>query len=141
MANNTRRKLSPRHHLFVDEYLVSRNATKAALAAGCKPETAKSAGTRMLAHPLVKEKIEREVKLVSKRAAVDAQWVIDQLMAVAGQEDVAQSTKVRALELLAKHLGMLEDRLTVKTDGLSSEQRAERVVMLLERARSRVGGD
>jgi hypothetical protein len=62
-------------------------------------------------------------------------------MAVAGQEDVAQSTKVRALELLAKHLGMLEERLTVKTDGLTPEQRTERVVMLLERARSRVGGE
>jgi len=141
MADETKKRLSPRHHLFVDEYLVSRNATKAALAAGCRPETASSAGSKMLAHPLVKEKIERETKRASKRSGVDAQWVIDQLMAVAGQEDVAQSTKVRALELLAKHLGMLEDRLTVKTDGLSSEQRAERVVMLLERARSRVGGE
>lgn len=141
MADATKKRLSPRHHLFVDEYLVSRNATKAALAAGCKPETASQAGVRMLAHPLVKEKIEREVKAISRRKRVDAEWVIEQLMAVAGQEDVAQSTKVRALELLAKHLGMLEDRVTVKTDGLSSEQRAERVVMLLERARSRTGGD
>jgi hypothetical protein len=36
---------------------------------------------------------------------------------------------------------MLEERLTVKTDGLTPEQRTERVVMLLERARSRVGGE
>jgi hypothetical protein len=62
-------------------------------------------------------------------------------MAVAGQEDVAQSTKVRALELLAKHLGMLEERVTLKTDSLTAEQRTERVVMLLERARSRVGSE
>jgi phage terminase small subunit len=141
MAQNRKTQLSPRHHLFVNEYLVSRNATKAALAAGCKPETANSAGSKMLAHPLVKEKIERETKVAARRSGVDAQWVIDQLMAVAGQEDVAQSTKVRALELLAKHLGMLEERISVKTDGLTAEQRTERVVMLLERARSRVGGD
>jgi len=141
MAREPKKVLSPRHHLFVDEYLVSRNATKAAIAAGCTPETAKARGPRMLAHPAVKEKIERETKAASRRAAVDAQWVIEQLMAVAGQEDVAQSTKVRALELLAKHLGMLEERVTVKTDGLTPEQRTERVVMLLERARSRVGGD
>ena len=141
MAEHGKHRLSPRHHLFIDEYLVTRNATKAALAAGCKPETASQAGVRMLAHPLVKEKIDREVKVISNRKRVDAEWVIDQLMQVAGQEDVAQSTKVRALELLAKHLGMLEERISVKTDGLTAEQRTERVVMLLERARSRVGGE
>ena len=71
------------------------------------------------------------------RSSVDPEFVIDQLKRVAEQDDVAQSTKVRALELLAKHLGMLEDRISLKTDGLSSEQRAERVAILLERVRSR----
>jgi hypothetical protein len=60
-----------------------------------------------------------------------------ELKRVAEQEDVAQSTKVRALELIAKHLGMLEDRISLKTDGLSGEQRAERVAILLERVRGR----
>jgi hypothetical protein len=32
---------------------------------------------------------------------------------------------------------MLEDRISLKTDGLSSEQRAERVAILLERVRGR----
>jgi len=72
-----------------------------------------------------------------KRASVDSEFVLSELRKVAEQEDVAQSTKVRALELLAKHLGMLEDRITLKTDGLSSEQRAERVAILLERVKSR----
>ena len=141
MANKDKDGLTVRQHQFIGEYLVTRNATKAALAAGYSPKTAHVAGNKLLSQPLVRQKIDERTRVLSKKTGVDAQWVIDQLMAVAGQEDVAQSTKVRALELLAKHLGMLEDRLTVKTDGLSSEQRAERVVMLLERARSRVGGD
>ena len=141
MANKDKDGLTVRQHQFVGEYLVTRNATKAALAAGYSAKTAGAIGHRILSTPLVKQKIDERTQDLKRKTGVNAEWVIDQLMAVAGQEDVAQSTKVRALELLAKHLGMLEDRLTVKTDGLSSEQRAERVVMLLERARSRVGGD
>jgi phage terminase small subunit len=141
MAQKDKDGLTIRQHQFVSEYLVSRNGTKAALAAGYSEKRASTAGAQLLANPVVRQKIDEKTKVVAKRAGVDAQWVIDQLMAVAGQEDVAQSTKVRALELLAKHLGMLEERLTVKTDGLTPEQRTERVVMLLERARSRVGGE
>lgn len=36
-----------------------------------------------------------------------------------------------------KHLGMLTENIHLKTDGLSSEQRAERVAVLLERVRTR----
>ena len=141
MANKDKDGLTIRQHQFVSEYLISRNAKAAAIAAGYSPKAAHVTGSTLLANPKVREKIDAGSRQIAQKKRVDAEWVIDQLMAVAGQEDVAQSTKVRALELLAKHLGMLEDRLTVKTDGLSSEQRAERVVMLLERARSRVGGD
>jgi len=81
----------------------------------------------------IKELTERN----SESAGVDASFVLRELKRVAEQEDVAQSTKVRALELIAKHLGMLEDRLTVKTDSLSPEQRAERVAILIERASKR----
>jgi phage terminase small subunit len=141
MAKHDKEGLTVRQHQFIGEYLVTRNATKAALAAGYSEKRAHTVGSQLLAHPLVRQKIDEKTRAVSKRAGVDAQWVIDQLMQVAGQEDVAQSTKVRALELLAKHLGMLEERISVKTDGLTAEQRTERVVMLLERARSRVGGE
>jgi hypothetical protein len=81
--------------------------------------------------------VDGSTRKAAERAQVTAEFVIEELMNVASQEDVAQSTKVRALELLAKHLGMLEDRISLKTDGLSSEQRAERVAVLLERVRSR----
>lgn len=141
MANKDKDGLTVRQHQFISEYLVCRNAKQAALAAGYSAKTAGAIGHSILSNPLVKAKIDERTQDLKRKSGVDAEWVIGQLMAVAGQEDVAQSTKVRALELLAKHLGMLEDRVTVKTDGLSSEQRAERVVMLLERARSRVGGD
>ena len=139
MAGGSKNAIEVRRDLFAAEYLRTRDATQSAIAAGYAPKSASVRGNLLLKHPDVRQKIAAGTEKIKRRSGVDAQWVIDQLMAVAGQEDVAQSTKVRALELLAKHLGMLEDRLTVKTDGLSSEQRAERVVMLLERARTRIG--
>lgn len=130
-------KLTFRQEAFVEEYLRDRNATRAAIAAGYSQDSATGMGAANLRHPLVAQKIREKMGVVVGRAEVDASFVIRELKKVAEQDDVAQSTKVRALELLAKHLGMLEDRISLKTDGLSSEQRAERVAILLERVRSR----
>jgi len=141
MAQKDKDGRTIRLHQFVKEYIVSRNASQAAIAAGYSAKTAGAIGNQILKRPEVRQKIDAATQDLKRKTGLSAEWVVDQLMAVAGQEDVAQSTKVRALELLAKHLGMLEERLTVKTDGLTAEQRTERVVMLLERARSRVGSE
>lgn len=129
--------LTVRQELFCAEYLKDRNGAAAALRAGYPATSAKSAAERNLRHPEIAQKVRAATDLVVKRATVDPEFVVGELRKVAEQEDVAQSTKVRALELLAKHLGMLEDRISIKTDGLSSEQRAERVAILLERVKSR----
>ena len=137
MAKTPEDRLTIRQELFLTEYLKDRNATQAAIRAGYKPENADITASRNLRHPVIAAKIRENTALAVKRSSVDPEFVLDQLKRVAEQDDVAQSTKVRALELLAKHLGMLEDRISLKTDGLSSEQRAERVAILLERVRGR----
>lgn len=88
-------------------------------------------------HPLVLAKIRELEGDQIDRSEVSTQFVLRELKRVAEQEDVAQSTKVRALELIAKHLGMLEERIHLKTDALTPEQRAERVAILIERASRR----
>jgi len=137
MAKNNPDKLTFRQQCFVDEYLKDFNASQAAIRAGFSVKAASQAGNRLLSHPVVVAKIQEKRGVATTRAEVDASFVLRELKRVAEQEDVAQSTKVRALELIAKHLGMLEDRLTVKTDSLSPEQRAERVAILIERASKR----
>ena len=129
--------LNERQKVFAAEYLKDRNATQAAIRAGYAPGAARSRGAELIRHPGVVALVDGSTRKAAERAQVTAEFVIEELMNVASQEDVAQSTKVRALELLAKHLGMLEDKISLKTDGLSSEQRAERVAVLLERVRSR----
>lgn len=130
-------KLTIRQDVFVTEYLKDFNATQAAIRSGFAANSAAKTGARMLSHPVVVAKIKEKRDIASTRAEVDPAFVLRELKRVAEQEDVAQSTKVRALELIAKHLGMLEERLTVKTDSLSPEQRAERVAILIERASRR----
>jgi hypothetical protein len=129
--------LNDRQHLFAIEYLKDRDGGAAAIRAGYAKPSAGVMAKNLLAKPEVRAIVDAETDKIKSRAGVTAEFVIQELMNVASQEDVAQSTKVRALELLAKHLGMLEDRISLKTDGLSSEQRAERVAILLERVRSR----
>jgi len=131
------RALTAKQETFLAEYLKDRNGTQAALRAGYSPKVAHQVATNNLKHPVIASKIRELSARARESAAVTPEFVLRELKNVAEQEDVAQSTKVRALELLAKHLGMLEDRLTIKTDGLSSEQRAERVAILLERVASR----
>lgn len=132
-------KLTFRQQQFAIEYLKDRDATNAARRAGYAETSAGNVGMANLNNPVIVAKI-RELSGMSdpKSAKADQDFVITELRKVAEQEDVAQSTKVRALELLAKINGMLEERVTLKTDGLSGEQRAERVAILLERARSRL---
>ena len=132
-----RGELTHKQSAFLEEYLKDRDGRAAAIRAGYSPKAADSVAHNNLAHPVVASKL-REISARSAlRSEVDAAFVLRELKRVAEQEDVAQSTKVRALELIAKHLGMLEDRISLKTDGLSSEQRAERVAILLERVRQR----
>lgn len=130
-------KLTAKQEQFVTEFLRDRNATQAAIRSGYSKPGATSAGQQNLRNPLVMSKIKELTEEKSAMSGVDPEFVLRELRRVAEQEDVAQSTKVRALELIAKHLGMLEDRLTVKTDSLSAEQRAERVAILIERASRR----
>lgn len=54
------KRLSERHKKFVAAYLVSLNATKAAIAAGYSENGASVAGTRLLANARVQEAIERK---------------------------------------------------------------------------------
>jgi phage terminase small subunit len=137
MAKDQPQALTKRQAKFVNEYLKDKNAVQAAIRAGYSPRSARHAALYNLKQPHVTEMLGIKSTVATESAEVDAAFVLRELKRVAEQEDVAQSTKVRALELIAKHLGMLEDRLSIKTDGLSAEQRAERVAVLIERASRR----
>lgn len=77
------KKLTPRQRIFVERYLVNKNATKAALEAGYSKNTAAKIGSENLHKPEIKAAIDAEMAELTKRNALDADWVLQRLKAIA----------------------------------------------------------
>lgn len=132
-------KLPPKRERFAAEYLVDLNATQAALRAGYSKRTAYAQGCRLLKDA---EVLARITELQAARAAkveLDAEYVLRHLRQVAEQPDLKASAKVRAIELLGKHLGMFTDRTEVSVVALTPEERARRVAALIAKGNERGG--
>lgn len=130
-------KLTGKQRLFVTEYLKDRSIKQAAVRAGYSEKSSGVVGNKVLQHPEAKAIVNIHESRLRSKSGITAEWLLEQLKAVAEQDDVSSGTKVRAIELAMKHLGMLSENINLKTDGLNPEQRAERVAVLLERVRSR----
>lgn len=86
-------KLTAKQQLFVDEYLKDRNATAAYKRAGYKAKpgpSSENAASRLLGNVGVAAAIAAASKTLSEQAQLEAKWVIERLMAIAGL-DVSQA--------------------------------------------------
>lgn len=102
-------KLTGKQKRFCEEYLIDLNATQAAVRAGYKPKTARSQGQRLLTNVDIQRCVTELMQQRSERVGVTADDVIRELRAVAMSEaEIKGSDKVRALELLGRHLGLFE---------------------------------
>ena len=98
-----------KHQVFAKEFLVDRNATKAAERAGYSVRTAKQQGSRLLTYVDVQEEIARLETELQKVDWVNREFVI------AGLRDLAlnaktESNRVRSYELLGKYLRMFVEQ-------------------------------
>lgn len=106
--------LTPKQAAFVQEYLIDLNATQAATRAGYSTKTAYSIGDELLRKPEIRQAIEAATAERQGRTQVDQDMVIEELAAVAFadvDEPVKMGEKLKALELLGKHVGMFTDRI------------------------------
>lgn len=110
-------ELTARQERFVSEYLVSLNATEAAQKAGYNPKTARSQASRLLTFVNIQEAIAAGQKERAQRLELTQDWVVGQLREAAldRSEGTSHAARVRALELLGKHLGMWPARLAVES--------------------------
>lgn len=129
--------LNERQRRFVTEYIVCADATKAALAAGYSGSTAAKTGNGLLRNPLIAAEIEKFHKRAAVKAQVKADDVINELAKVAFDPEISQ-VKVRALELLGKHLQLFVEKVELKVDALTPEERAARAAALIATARNRL---
>ncbi len=171
--------LTAKQQRFVDEYMVDRNATQAAIRAGYSEATAQEQSSRLLSNVMVAKAVADATKAQSQRTLINADRVLEEIAALAfwdpaslveimvevapGEyrfegitepkhiqllpEEVRRAIvgwswdrnenftlkladKSRALDMLARHLSLYNDKVQVNMlDGL-----AER----LDRARARI---
>lgn len=113
------RGLTPRQAAFVREYLVDLNATQAAIRAGYAEASAGQQGEQLLKKLEIKAAVDEALAARAAKLEVTAEMVLAGLLKEATRETgpVSQGAKVRAWELLGKHLGMMTDRSKVEVTG------------------------
>ena len=71
--------MTPKQKLFIKEYLVDLNATRAAISAGYSANGASVAGVRMLANAKVKAEIEKALAKVCEKLEITVEKVLGEL--------------------------------------------------------------
>lgn len=101
-------KLTEKQKRFGEEYLIDLNATQAAARAGYKnPEI----GRQLITKNNVLNYINELRKEQSQRTGINADTVLKELEKIAlADTDISGKEKIKALELLGKHLGMFSER-------------------------------
>lgn len=122
--------MTPKQQKFCDEYLISGNATDAAIKAGYSPKTAKQTGSENLSKPDLKQYIDAELEKLHSAKIADAQEVLEYLTSIMRGEhteqvlklvgdgiqsvtdiDVAAKERIKAAELIGKRYALFSDKM------------------------------
>lgn len=110
--------MTDKQKMFCHEYMVDRNATQAAIRAGYSPKTAKSQGQRLLTKVDIKKYIDEHTEEQYERAGISADDVLNELVSIAMVDgvEITGKQKIKALELLGRHLGLFDNNKDRSTE-------------------------
>lgn len=118
-------KLTQKQQRFVDEYIISGNATQAAIKAGYSKKTAAVTATENLRKPNIKAAIEKRNEEIKSAKTADMQEVMEYLASVMRGEQtesvanakgiydnvpVSAKDRIKAAELIGKRHGAWTDK-------------------------------
>ena len=106
---------------FAQEYTVDLNATQAAIRAGYSTKTAYSQGQRLLKKDEIQDAIREANRKRSEATGITAEWVLTGIAEIATREDARDADRLKAFELLGKHLGIWEQRQTQEDSSIRVE--------------------
>ena len=128
--------LTAKQKKFCEEYLISGNATDAAIKAGYSKKTAFTIGCENLKKPYIKNYIDEKLKEIESRKIADAAEVMRYLTSVMRNEtkeevpmivnngdwsevqmvkkDTSIKDRNKAAEMLAKRFGILTDKVSLE---------------------------
>ena len=76
-------RFTPKQRLFIEAYLIHKNATKAAIAAGFSERSANNQGTRLMANDAIRAEIEARLAATFDRYAITSERIIRELALIA----------------------------------------------------------
>ena len=122
--------MTARQRKFCDEYLISGNATDAAIKAGYSPKTAKQTGSENLAKPDLRAYIDEQLDKLHSAKIADAEEVMKYLTSVMRGEhteqvlklvgdgiqtvtdiEVSAKERLKAAELIGKRYALFSDKM------------------------------
>jgi phage terminase small subunit len=132
-------KLTIKQQRFADEYIISGNATEAAIKAGYSKKTANVIGVENLIKPNIKTYIDERLKELSDKKIANQQEVLEYLTAVLRGESSSEvvviegqgegvskakpmqkapdeKERLKAAELLGKRMGLFKEKVELSTD-------------------------
>ncbi len=104
--------MTPKQERFCQEFLIDLNATQAAIRAGYSPRTAGKIGSENLQKPEIQDCLTLLRAEAAEKAGLSLEQVIGGLKEIAFDRERADGIRVKALELLGKHLGMFTNTNT-----------------------------
>lgn len=103
-------KLTNKQKRFCEEYLIDLNATQAAVRAGYSEKTADRIANQNLKKLEVQQYLQKLMQDRSERTKISADDVVRELERIAMTDtEITGKEKIKALELLGKHLGMFSN--------------------------------
>ena len=120
--------MTDKQRRFADEYLIDLNATrayKAAYPSVKRDETAAAAASRLLSFVKVQEYINEHIQQRQERTQITQDEVVNALKELAFNDAVKDADRIRALELLGKHLGLFQPK-----DKLDRQEQEARIAKL-----------
>lgn len=125
-------KLTEKQKRFADEYIISGNATQAAIKAGYSKKTANRIGPENLSKLVIKNYIDERLEELKSERTADAQEVLEYLTSVMRgneteevligigegvqstvQKEVGAKDRLKAAELLGKRFALFTDKTEV----------------------------
>jgi phage terminase small subunit len=114
--------LSARQSRFVSEYATCLSAKRAAELAGYSARTSRQCGSRLLAIPEVMSAIRQEMEQRAEHVEVRAWEVLRELKKIAFSTEERTSDRLKACELLARHMQMFGTEAAVVVGRVTLEQ-------------------
>lgn len=103
--------LTDKQKRFCEEYLIDLNATQAAIRAGYSKKTADRIASENLKKLEIQNYLNGLMEKRSEDTGITAEKVVKELEIIAFSDvEITAKEKIKALELLGKHLGMFVER-------------------------------